>query len=93
MELTSRSTGGTMALSVSPGDGERDVPPGSHASSAGRAEVPGHVPLHGGGFLLAARKRGEQTADIGSEGDHLGAAGGAEEPPAPHQGPGAAGEH
>lgn len=65
---------------------------GGHAASAGRAEVPGHVSLHGRGLLLAARERGEETADRRAEGDHLRAAGGAEEPPAPHQSPRAAGE-
>lgn len=68
------------------------MPAGGHAATAGRAEVPRHVPLHGGGLLLAARERGEEAADRGAEGDHLHAAGGAEEPPAPHQGPRAAGE-
>lgn len=74
------------------GDGGRDVSFGGHTASAGRAEMPGHVSLHGRGFLLAARERGEETADCGAQGDHLRAAGGAEEPPAPHQSPGAAGE-
>lgn len=73
-------------------DGEWDVSAGGHAASAGRAEMPGHVSLHRRGFLLVARERGEEAADRGAEGDHLRAAGGAEEPPAPHQGPGAAGD-
>lgn len=68
------------------------MPSGGHAASAGRAEMPGHVSLHGRGLLLAPRERGEERADCSSEGDHLGAAGGAEEPPASHQSPGAAGE-
>lgn len=74
------------------GDGGRDVSPGGHTASGGGAEVPGHVSLHGGGFLLAARERGEETTDRCTEGDHFRAAGGDEEPPPPHQGPGAAGE-
>lgn len=64
---------------------------GGHAASAGRAEMPRHVSLHGRGLLLAARERGAEAADRGAEGDHLRAAGGAEEPPAPHQSAGAAG--
>lgn len=75
-----------------PGDGGRDVSAGGHAASAARAEVPRHVSLHRRGFLLAARERGEEAADRGAEGDHLRAAGGAEEPPAPPQSPRAAGD-
>lgn len=45
--------------------------PSGHAASAGRAEVSGYVSLHRRGLLLAAREPGEETADRGSEGDHL----------------------
>lgn len=65
---------------------------GGHTASAGRAEMPRYVSLHGRGFLLAAPERGEEAADRGAEGDHLRAAEGAEEPPAPHPCPRAAGE-
>lgn len=43
---------------------------GGHAASAGRAEMPGHVSLHGRGLLLAARERGAEAAGGGAEGDH-----------------------
>lgn len=74
------------------GDGGWDVSFGGHTATIGRTEMPGYVSLHRGSFLLAARERGEETADCVAEGNYLRAAGGAEKPPAPHQSPGATGE-
>lgn len=75
-----------------PAHGGWHVSPRRHPASDGWAKMSGFVSLHGRSLLLAAREPREEAADRGSEGNHLWAAGGTQEPPASHQSPGAAGD-
>ncbi len=72
-------------------EAKRTVSFNSHTTSAGGAEVSGHVPLYRWGLLLASWERRAQAANAGPERDHLRASRGAEESQASHKSAGAAG--